>query len=295
MNLALWDHALGIFRSRDWDDFFAVPTSLTGLLTFAGGIPTRIRAQRMVDEHLAQEFNTPFLLPTVADTDPAFAEQQRWRGRISPLLNLLICEGLRHFGDDAWAERITLSGLELLSRSWRDGRRVFDSYNACTGQGDDITQDPMAPAGLLFGTLGIAMLADMEPWDGMRLGNLSGVEMAAHGIPLRGDRYDLASGPWGFTARRNGKLWLEMDRPAILRNLQQTEHEVILHAKLPAGGQLRLRIHGYAPKQAVSLKVNGHVWSEVVSAAGVIERTVDIPPPPVGGAGLGMATNNPLG
>ena len=290
LNLALWNPYRGSYECRDWDGHYIASQSATILLAVAGGIPTRQRLALLLDEHLPYEFNTQFLLPTVGSGDPAFGEQLPWRGRVSPLLNLLICEGLRHFGEDVWAERITLSGLELLSRGWREGRQVFASYNAITGRGDDLAQDPLAPVGLLLGALGIGMLADVEPWDGLRLGNLSGAEMAVHNLPLLGEHFDVISNAHGLNVRRNGHPWLETDRPAILRSLQQNEHEIILNAKIAGSGLLRLRVFGLTPKQRLSIQINGQAASVIVNAVGSATCIVDIPPASsMGGPGISQA------
>lgn len=287
MNLTLWDQSRGIFQSLDWSLKPTDRQSATAFLSLIAGIPSGIRAQRLVNEHLAQEFATPYLVPTLGAGDAVFNEQLPWRGRVSVLLNYLICEGLRHYGEDAWAERIALSGLVLLRHGWNAGHSVYGSYNARTGSGDDLEQDPMAPAGLLLGALGVGLLIDMEPWDGLRLGNLSGVEMALHGFPLRGDRYDVASGPWGISVRRNGKQWIETDRPAILRNIVTDEHEVSLHAKVAGGGPLKLRFSNLAPGLQLSVKVNGRLVSAAAEPTGILECTVELPPAPdVGGPGM---------
>ncbi|MHB9131298.1 MAG: MGH1-like glycoside hydrolase domain-containing protein [Armatimonadota bacterium] len=278
-NAALWDMRLGIYRPRSWNGMPTDHESVTELLVFAGRIPSAGHLQRIIDEHLNIEFNTPFLLPTLGTGDAAYAEQQPWRGRVSALLNFLICEGLRQFGEDRWAERITMSGLDMVRRSWQDHHRVFESYNAETGVGTDIEQDPLAPAGLLFSALGIGLLIDAEPWDGLRLGNLSGVEMSITGVQLRGDQYDVSSGAWGLTVKRNGQEWITLDRPAILRNVSTEEkHVMSLHVLLPEGGDINLRICGFAPDEQVSLRVNGTVTPVTADNSGVINQLANVPP-----------------
>ena len=277
MNMWFWDSSLGQFRSRGWDGAPAEAQSITSLLVLPGRIPTLAHVQRVVNEHLDFEFNTQYVVPTVGSGDPAFGDQLPWRGRISPLLNYLICEGLRHFGKDDWAETITLSGLELITRSWQQ-HAVFDSYHAITGRGDDLPQDPLAPAGLLFSALGIGMLLDVEPWNGMRFGNLHGTEMSIAGVTVCGDHYDVTSSPAGLTLTRNGTLWCETDRPVILRNLTQTAREMSLQAKLAHAGPLCLRFHGFPPNETVALKVNGVVYTVAADAHGIVERVVDVPP-----------------
>ncbi|HEY3378982.1 MAG TPA: trehalase family glycosidase [Armatimonadota bacterium] len=285
VNLMLWDPMQGIFRSRDWAGFPTDRESATVFLSLVGGIPTRAHAERMLDSHLTVEFRTPFLVPTLGTDDAEFEEQLPWRGRVSPLLNMLICEGLRQFGQDELAETISLSGLDLISRSWQKDHQVFASYNALTGEGDDIAQDPLAPTGVLFGALGIALLIDVEPWNGMRLGNTRGLDLSVHGLPFQGDLLDVASGPWGLTASRNGQPWLEMDRPAILRNLVRHESEISCSVKLPGGGPIRLRFHGFAPEETVALKVNGIATTARANDAGVAECQVTLEPPH-GGFGI---------
>jgi hypothetical protein len=286
MKLALWDPDAGTFRSRAWDGPMTDEVSATALLSLIGGMPSRTQMHQVVD-YLSREFLAPYLIPTVGRSDSAFGDQLPWRGRVSALLNALICEGLRHFGQDDWAELITLSGLDLISKSWQEQRQVFAHYQAVTGTGDDIPQDPLAPAGMLFSALGIAMLIDVEPWDGMRLGNISGAELSVSGLELHGERYDLSSGPWGFSTVRNGDPWWEADRPIILRNLYQTDKEVSFHAKVGDSAPVRLRFYGYQPGTQVSVRVNGQLYTVVANEDGVVDFQANIPPTPRPGGGPG--------
>jgi hypothetical protein len=253
--------------------------SATVFLALTGGIPSNISSDRLVREHMSFEYDTPYLIHTLGKGDPAFNDQLPWRGRVSPLLNVLICEGLRQFGFDELAETITLSSLDLLNRGWNNHHQVFGSYNAKTGRGDDIEHDPLAPTGILLGSLGITMLLDAEPWDGLRMGNLHGVDMGITGFPLHGAIYDVASGPWGFSIARNGELWIDFDRPAILRNLTQTQTEVACGIKMPGGGSLRIRFHGYSQGNEVAVRINGKSLYAQANAAGIVECTVNIDTP----------------
>lgn len=178
-----------------------------------------MRVDRLV-QHQREELDTPFLVPTPGKGDPEMTGQLPWRGRISPLLNYLICEGLRQYGSDDIAEVIALSSLEMLRESREYHHQVFPSYNALSGPGTNIPQDPLAPKVLLLGVLGIGMLIDdTEPWDGIRLENLRGVDMAVDGLSLFGHLCNVASGPRGLSVTRDNESWINFDRPAILRNL----------------------------------------------------------------------------
>ncbi len=289
MNLTFWDPDRGIYRSQDWAGLPVESRTLTALLTLIGRIPTGQRLPRLLDEHLAMEFSTPFMLPTLGRGDDAYDDQQPWRGRVSPLLNYLIAAGLRYFQADDWAERVSLSGLALLKKSWANGQ-VFASYHAGTGAGDDITQDAQAPLGTLLGVLGVQMLLDVEPWDGMRLGNLAGADMMVVDLPLLGDRYTVSSGAWGLKAQRNDRPWLSVDRPAIIRNLSQTEREVSLQLRVAATqGRVTLHVHGFHPGQQVTMKVNGSLTKSSADHHGTVERTLALPLPTPGVAGRAAA------
>lgn len=274
INLYLWDRGQRIFRSRDWDGYFTDRQSATIFLALTGSVVTRGHDQDLID-HLKLDYGTPYMIPTVSKNDPAFGEQQPWRGRVSPLLSYLICEGLRQYGQDELAEDITLSCLDLISNSWQHNHCSYASYNAISGLGDDIPQDPLSPAGMLLSTLGIGMLIDAEPWNGIRMGNLHGVDMAIRDLPFRGKVYDLTSGPWGFSAVCDGDLWFDCDRPAIIRNLSQTGREISCGVKLEAGGPIRLRFHGYNPGDSVILKVNGNATPVTVDKMGIVDCVVD--------------------
>lgn len=287
MNLTLWNPAIGTYCSRTWEGAFADGQSVTALLALCGRIPTPDREGRLLSEHLTMEFATSFMLPTVGSEDPAYGDQQPWRGRVSPLVNYLVCEGLRLFGEDVWAERITLSGLELLHKSWSAHRQVFASYNAITGEGNDIPQDPLAPESALFCALGTGLLMDVEPWDGLRIGNLLGHDLSVRRFLLHGDRYDVASGTWGCSVTRNDRPWLEIDHPAILRNLFETERECSFQAVFD-GSPLGVRIHGFAPDKHVTVRANGQAIPAQADAAGTVTVTIPVPPKPgVGGPGRG--------
>lgn len=278
LNLRLWDARTGIYRSEHWNKMPTERQSLTALLSLIGRIPSGDRAARMIMEHLTQEFETPYLLPTLGRTDPFFTEKAPWSGRVSALLNYLIVEGLRLYHQDIIAERIALSGLSLAGRSWHDGCHLFASYNAETGSGDDLSQDPLAPTGILFSALGVQMLIDMEPWGGLRLGNLSGADMAAIGVLLQGTRYDVTSGPWGLFVSRDGRPWISVNRPVVLRQVLQQGHEASAQVhSLADNGTLRLTFHGFEPGQIVSVRVNGSTQQIIADENGLLEREIPLP------------------
>ena len=72
------------------------PTNFYALL---GRAATEAQAKRMIDEHFynPQEFWGEWIMPSIARNDPAYPEQDYWRGRIWAPMNFLVYLGLRRY------------------------------------------------------------------------------------------------------------------------------------------------------------------------------------------------------
>ena len=72
------------------------PTNFYPLLAKA---PTQAQATRMIKEHLlnSEEFNTQWMMPSIAANDPAYKDQEYWRGRIWGPMNFLVYLGMRNY------------------------------------------------------------------------------------------------------------------------------------------------------------------------------------------------------
>lgn len=62
-------------------------------------IPNQTQAERMVKEHLMnpQEFWGDWIIPATPRNDPAFRNNDYWRGRIWAPLNFLVYMGLQNY------------------------------------------------------------------------------------------------------------------------------------------------------------------------------------------------------
>ncbi len=136
---SLWDDRAGIFKNRRTDtgelsDRLS-PTNFYPLLCRGA---TDSQARRMVSEHLLseREFWGEWVLPSVPRNDPAYVEQDYWRGRIWGPMNFLVYLGLRNYPDlaDARSALADKSGL-LLLKEWRQSGHIHENYSAVTGQG----------------------------------------------------------------------------------------------------------------------------------------------------------------
>ena len=143
----LWDEKAGIFLNRDLHAGTTVtrlsPTNFYPLLAKAA---TPLQARRMVDAHLTNpnEFWGEWVMPSIARNDPAFKDQNYWRGRIWGPMNYLVYLGLANYGAadrDVASVRQGFAGTSysLFLKEWTEKGHVHENYNAITGTGDDVT------------------------------------------------------------------------------------------------------------------------------------------------------------
>ena len=135
----LWSEERGVFLNKRLDTG-ALQTHLspTNFYPLMGRVATDEQARRMVDEHLLnpEEFWGEWVIPSIARDDPAYAEQDYWRGRIWAPMNWLVYLGLRNY--ESLAEtRVALvdKSKNLLLKEWRERRHIHENYDANTGEG----------------------------------------------------------------------------------------------------------------------------------------------------------------
>lgn len=137
----LWDETNGLYYNRHTDTGqFNERISPTNFYPLLGNIPTRERAERMINEHLLNpdEFWGEWIIPATPRNDSAFKDNTYWRGRIWAPLNFLVYSGMCRY-DMAQERRMFADKSEaLLLKSWLENRYVFENYNSNTGKGDDV-------------------------------------------------------------------------------------------------------------------------------------------------------------
>jgi hypothetical protein len=137
----LWSDEAGIFLNKDLHtgqfNHRLSPTNFYPLLAHAA---TPEQAKIMTDKHLLNpnEFWGEWIIPSIARNDPAFADQNYWRGRIWGPMNFLVYLGLRNY-DDADARRdFARKSYDLFLKEWKANGHVHENYNALSGTGDDV-------------------------------------------------------------------------------------------------------------------------------------------------------------
>ncbi|MGM0668354.1 MAG: amylo-alpha-1,6-glucosidase [Gemmatimonadota bacterium] len=220
VNDHLWDPDRETYADRRWDGSFARCRTASHFLVLAAGIAPEGRARRMV-EHLTDEslFWGDYVVPTISRDDPRFAEQQYWRGTIWPPINYLIHMGLARYGFDAEAAAVAERGARMFLEDRRGTGLCRENFDSRTGEGGGQRHQSWGP---LFALTALEELADVTPWDGLRVGGLrpgSRTELTNLDLGPRGV-FDLAVGPEGLALRVDGEPVLQTDAPAVLRGLE---------------------------------------------------------------------------
>jgi len=138
---SLWDEKSGIFLNKDLHtgkmNTRLSPTNFYPMLAKAA---TPEQAKAMIDKHLMNkdEFWGQWIIPSISQNDPAFKDQQYWRGRVWGPMNFLVFLGLENYASPEDRRQFAEKSEELFLKEWREKGHVHENYNAMTGSGDDV-------------------------------------------------------------------------------------------------------------------------------------------------------------
>jgi putative isomerase len=137
----MWDENAGIFLNRDLrkgkSSERLSPTNFYPLMAHAA---TPAQAQAMITRHLLNpdEFSGEWVIPSIAKNDPAFHDQEYWRGRIWGPMNYLVYLGLLNYDNADVRREFAKKSYRLFLQEWTEKGHVHENYNAITGTGDDV-------------------------------------------------------------------------------------------------------------------------------------------------------------
>ncbi|HEX9201196.1 MAG TPA: trehalase family glycosidase, partial [Acidobacteriaceae bacterium] len=127
----LWNEKAGIFLNKDLHTGEAnmrlSPTNFYPMLAKAA---TAEEAKTMVEKHLLnpKEFWGEWVIPSIAFDDPAFKDQDYWRGRIWGPMNYLVYLGLANYGDGAVRKDFAEKSYALFLKEWKEKGHVHENY-----------------------------------------------------------------------------------------------------------------------------------------------------------------------
>lgn len=137
----LWDDKAGIFLNKNLHTGEMSPRlSPTNFYPLLARAATVEQARTMIEKHLLNpdEFWGAWVMPSIARDDPAFKDQNYWRGRIWGPMNYLVYLGLRNYGNPEVCREFAQKSYDLFLKEWTEKRHVHENYNAVTGTGDDV-------------------------------------------------------------------------------------------------------------------------------------------------------------
>jgi len=137
----MWDQQAGIFLNKDLhtgkSNARLSPTNFYPMLAKAA---TPEQARTMIERHLLNndEFWGEWIIPSIARNDPAFKDQNYWRGRIWGPMNFLVYLGLLNYQEIAVRKDFAQKSYDLFLKEWKENGHVHENYNATLGSGDDV-------------------------------------------------------------------------------------------------------------------------------------------------------------
>jgi hypothetical protein len=138
----LWDEGAGIFLNKDLHTGqFNRRLSPTNFYPMLARVATPAQAKTMIERHLMnpREFWGEWVISMISRDDPAFGDQEYWRGRIWGPTNYLVYLGLRNYDNLNVSREFAAKSYNLFLKEWTDKGHVHENYNAIKGSGDDVS------------------------------------------------------------------------------------------------------------------------------------------------------------
>ncbi len=137
----MWNEQAGMFLNIDLHTGkVSRRLSPTNFYPMMARVATPEQAKVMVEKHLVNpnEFWGQWVIPSIERDDPAFKDQNYWRGRIWGPMNYLVYLGLANYDDVSVKREFARKSYDLFLKEWKEKGHVHENYNAITGEGDDV-------------------------------------------------------------------------------------------------------------------------------------------------------------
>ena len=134
----LWDDETGIYQNKriDTGEFYRrlSPTNFYAL--FSDKVSPD-KAQRMINEHFynPDEFWGEYIMPSISRDDPAYPDQDYWRGRIWAPINYLAYLAMRKHNLTKATKDFADRSVALFMQEWKAHGHVHENYDGDTGWG----------------------------------------------------------------------------------------------------------------------------------------------------------------
>ncbi len=252
INRYLWNETEGFYFDRYWDGRFSDKKAASNFYPLIAKIPDQDRAQlikkRLLNE---REFWGEYVIPTISRDDPAFKDQDYWRGKVWPQPNYLIYQGLKAYGFDAIASEFANKSADLFLRSWKNFQLCPQNFDSRTGEAGGRRFQSWSP---LFALIALEEYLDFTPWDGFRFGMIKPERKGKLSrMFILGRHYDIEVSPSKVKLKEEGRDILEANEAAVFRHFLYSESEVSFEVKTLE--ETEIKIH-FLAKGKYQLEVN---------------------------------------
>lgn len=137
----LWDDNTGLFLNLRLDNKeFSNRISPTNFYPMLAGACTARQVKRMISEHYfnPDEFYGEYVIPSAPKNDPAYHDNDYWRGRIWGPMNFLVYLGLCNYEVDEARKDLSEKSYSLLMKQWLKDGAIYENYSSMTGEGNDV-------------------------------------------------------------------------------------------------------------------------------------------------------------
>jgi Glycogen debranching enzyme len=156
---SLWNEEFGMYCNRRVDTReFSLRISPTNFYAMFSDRLPKANVDRMISDHFynENEFWGEYIIPTIAKNDPAYPDQEYWRGRIWGPTNYLTYLALKKQNLKQPCADMAEKSKALILKEWLDHGHVHENYNGSTGEGCDAkSSDKLYNWGGLLAYIGI--------------------------------------------------------------------------------------------------------------------------------------------
>ncbi len=230
INSILWNKKEGFYFDRFWNGRFSKHKASSNFYPLLAGVASRAQAESMLRHLLNEkEFWGDFVIPTISKDNPAYKDQQYWRGTIWPPTNYLVYHGLRRYGYDRIASEFAVKSARLFLRSWRRFALCRENYSSITGEGGGQRYQSWGP---LFALILLEDFIDWTGWEGLRVSNLSASSCnRIENLKLRGRTFYLEACGERLLLRIDGRDVLSFEGKAVVKHLRLGQNAISFEVK----------------------------------------------------------------
>ncbi len=249
INRLLWDERRQCYYNRRWKpadgEWFTPQVSADVFLSLVGKVAQPGQAAALVKLfHDPRKFAGEWILPTISRDDPEYPKQDYWKGKAWAPVNWLVYQGLKIYEWDREARLLAESSAKMFLKAWREKGECHENFLSTTGAA---TGDPHYTWGALMALMAIEEYIDINPWQGLRFGNLQPAgEGAIERYYVAGSLYDVAMTARSTEVRRDGKLLFQADAAVEIR---QVRFNAGVQGEVRAAAPCRLRVGDRAPRE----------------------------------------------